>query len=149
MTTNATSNVLADIEAIKQVKAKYFYFLDTKQWESLRTLFTADALFDPDGEGAYTFNGVDGFVAGASKGLAHAVSVHHGHMPIIEVTGREATGIWAMSDYVEMYDADGKPLRGFWGYGHYHERYRNDDGVWRISSWKLTRLRVDDLSPTT
>jgi hypothetical protein len=69
-------------------------------------------------------------------------------MPIIEIDGHNATGIWAMSDYVEMFDADGVATHGFWGYGHYHERYRRDDGVWRISSWKLTRLRVDPLSPT-
>jgi hypothetical protein len=152
MTTHDTSGydapTLGDIEAIKQVKAKYFYFIDTKQWVPLRALFTADATFDPEGEGAYTFDGVDGFIAGASAGLAHAISVHHGHMPIIEVDGDEATAIWAMSDYVEMFDANGKPKRGFLGYGHYHERYRKDDGVWRMCSWKLTRLRVDELSPT-
>jgi hypothetical protein len=29
------------------------------------------------------------------------------------------------------------------GYGHYHETYEKTDGRWRISSLKLTRLRVD------
>jgi hypothetical protein len=29
--------------------------------------------------------------------------------------------------------------------GHYHETYRLVDSCWRIASWKLTRLRVDQL----
>jgi 3-phenylpropionate/cinnamic acid dioxygenase small subunit len=33
---------LADIEQIRQLKARYFRFLDTKQWEAWRGLFTDD-----------------------------------------------------------------------------------------------------------
>jgi SnoaL-like domain len=135
---------LADIEAIKRVKAEYFYFLDTKQWDRLRTVFTDDAEFDPAGEGAYTFDGLDGFMKGSSRSLANAISVHHGHMPIIDLlSATEATGIWAMTDYV---DVTGKAK--FVGYGHYHERYRKVGDTWKISSWKLTRLRVDSLPLT-
>jgi hypothetical protein len=133
---------LADVEAVKEVKARYFYYLDTKQWDALRTVFWEDAVFDPEGEGAYTFAGLEGFMAGASGGLANATSVHQGHTPIIEVDGDEATAIWAMTDYVEVHT---DPPRGFVGYGHYHERYSRRDGEWRIVSWKLTRLRVDPL----
>ena len=61
-------------------------------------------------------------------------------MPIIDLHGEnEASAIWAMQDYVQVGD------RTFKGYGHYHERYRRENGVWKISSWKLTRLRVDTL----
>lgn len=134
---------LADIEAIKRVKAEYFYFLDTKQWERLREVFTEDADFDSEGGGAFRFDGVDGFIAGASGPLANAISVHHGHMPIIDfISPTDATAIWAMSDYVELF---GPPARKFVGYGHYHERYRKQGDVWKISAWKLTRLRVDTL----
>ena len=136
---------LADIEAIKVLKAQYFYFLDTKQWERLRTLFTGDATFDPAGEGAYTFDGLAGFIAGASAGLADAVSVHHGHMPMIELVDADhATGIWSMTDDVAV--AGDRPRR-FIGKGHYHETYRRERGAWKIASWRLTRLRVDVLGP--
>ena len=134
---------LEAIEAIKVLKARYFYFLDTKQWDRLRDLFTVDATFDPEGEGDYTFDGLDGFVAGASRGLAEAVSVHHGHMPMIELVDADsARGIWAMTDDVAI---GGAAPRRFIGKGHYHETYRRMDGRWRIASWKLTRLRVDHL----
>ena len=136
---------LADIEAIKLLKAQYFYFLDTKQWGLLRALFTPDATFDPAGEGAYTFDGLDGFIAGASGGLADAVSVHHGHMPMIELVDADhARGIWSMTDDVSV---AGAAPRRFIGKGHYHETYRRQDGRWRIASWKLTRLRVDTVAP--
>lgn len=134
-------DALVAIEAVKLLKAQYFYFLDTKQWDRLRTLFTLDATFDPAGEGAYTFDGVDGFIAGASGGLAQAVSVHHGHMPMIEVTDADhASAIWSMTDDVAI---AGDPPRRFIGKGHYHETYRREAGEWKIASWKLTRLRVD------
>ena len=76
--------------------------------------------------------------------LESARTVHHGHMPEIELTGPDsAAGVWAMSDYVE-FASEGVPV-GFRGYGHYHERYVKRDGAWRIAHMKLTRLRRDPL----
>ncbi len=138
------ANTIDDVEAIKKLKAQYFYFLDTKQWDNLRTLFTPDADFDSAREGSYTFDGLAGFITGASASLQSGISVHHGHMPIIDFgADGEATGIWAMSDYVDLPDVN----RTFVGYGHYHERYRRVAGVWKICNWKITRLRVDNLNP--
>lgn len=34
------------IEEIKQLKARYFRFMDGKDWAGMRTIFTADATFD-------------------------------------------------------------------------------------------------------
>jgi hypothetical protein len=71
-------------------------------------------------------------------------------MPEIVLTGATtARGIWAMSDYVEFAEpareGRAKGYRGFVGAGHYEEEYRKVDGAWRISSMRLTRLRVDAL----
>ncbi len=75
---------------------------------------------------------------GCARILRHAVTVHHGHMPEITLTGSDtATGIWAMEDYVDW--GRGKAFRG---YGHYHEHYAKDpDAGWQITNLKLTRLR--------
>ncbi|HEY0937594.1 MAG TPA: nuclear transport factor 2 family protein [Trebonia sp.] len=75
--------------------------------------------------------------------LADAFTTHHGHMPEITLLGpTEATGVWAMFDYV-LYP--GRPT-GIKGYGHYHETYRKgDDGKWRISSKRNQRLRLDEI----
>ena len=34
------------MEEIRQLKARYFRFLDTKDWVGMRTIWTADAVFD-------------------------------------------------------------------------------------------------------
>jgi len=40
---------LAEIEAIKQLKARYFRLLDTKQWDAWREVFSDDFSADVDG----------------------------------------------------------------------------------------------------
>jgi hypothetical protein len=150
---------LTDLDAIKQLKARYFRYIDTKAWDSFRALFTDDADFyffdDSDFHAESTgappsatrqFSGGDRFVRRVSKILETAVTVHHGHMPEIEFTGDgEATGIWAMYDWVDDFEK-GYAIKGA---GHYHERYvKGEDGAWRISEMRLTRLRTDMVDPT-
>ena len=68
-------------------------------------------------------------------------------MPEITLLGPgRAAGIWAMFDYVEVEAKPPHPEVRLQGYGHYHETYEKDaDGRWRISSLRLTRLRIDSL----
>lgn len=40
------ATTLLEIEAIKQLKARYCRFLDTKQWDDWRALFTDDFVSD-------------------------------------------------------------------------------------------------------
>jgi hypothetical protein len=78
-------------------------------------------------------------MAGLRDLLADVVTVHHGHMPEIELTSATtATGIWALQDLLRW--PDGRELHG---YGHYHEEYEKSDGRWRIKKMTLTRLRTD------
>ena len=137
---------LADIEALKQLKARYFRFVDTKDWTGLRTLFTDDCrhyYVDQDGTERYTSN--DDYVPMMRATLDDGVTTHHGHTPEITLTSdTEAEGIWAMFDYVQTNAPQGRV--SLMGYGHYFETYRKgDDGVWRISSKRNVRLRVDDV----
>jgi hypothetical protein len=70
------------------------------------------------------------------------VTVHHGHMPEIEVTSpTTARGVWAMEDKLRW--PEGSPVRAMHGYGHYHETYERTQEGWRIKTITLTRLRVD------
>ncbi|HTZ23833.1 MAG TPA: nuclear transport factor 2 family protein, partial [Streptosporangiaceae bacterium] len=51
-----------------------------------------------------------------------------------------------MFDWVD----DPDQHRAFQGFGHYHEEYRRDgDGQWRISRLRLSRLRVDEVTPSS
>ena len=133
---------LVAVEEIKQLKARYFRLMDTKDWKAMREVFTDDARMDIDG---YVTDGGDAIIAFMSGVLAQVRTVHHGHMPEITVAGPDrATGIWAMYDYVE-FPGDAAAPQGLKGYGHYHEEYRIQDGAWRIASTRLGRLRVDPL----
>jgi len=132
---------LLDIEAIKQLKARYFRCMDTKDWVGFRDVFTADAVLEAEGRRREGGDDIAGFI---SKLLADVVTVHHGHMPEITLTGPDtATGVWAMFDYVEFPE---HPSASFRGYGHYNEEYVREDGGWRIRRLVLTRLRVDPLT---
>jgi hypothetical protein len=65
-------------------------------------------------------------------------------MAEIEPNLGEAEGVWAMFDYVQIEGANGRT--SIKGYGHYYETYRKcDDGKWRISSKRNTRLRLDEV----
>ena len=78
----ADAGTLVHVESIKQLKARYFRFIDTKQWEALRDVFTDDLQFYFESS-TPTITSADAFVAFISERLATAVSVHHGHMPEI------------------------------------------------------------------
>jgi hypothetical protein len=138
---------LADRTAIQELKASYFRLLDTKEWESWRALFTDDCCFYyDDGPVPMSTEPVessgDDFVEMVSRALKGAVTVHQGHMPEIQfLDDRNAQGIWAMYDWVDSSGSGGTSMQGF---GHYHEHYvKGDDGRWRISRLRLTRLRTD------
>jgi len=127
-----------DLEAIRQLKARYFRLMDTKQWEAFGQVFTQDATVAASPDPDEVFRGREEIVRRVSGALREAVTVHHGHMPEIEITGPDtARGIWAMYDFVDL------PQLVLHGWGHYHEEYRREDGVWRIASTRLTRLRLD------
>lgn len=145
---SAVDQELRDIEAIKQLKARYFRYMDTKRWADMRRQFTDDARFD----GTNVTTSVDAFIAALAERHRDAVTVHHGHMPEIALTGADtARGIWAMYDWVEHE----KPIApggraagylGFIGFGHYEEEYRREGGAWKISFLRLTRIRVNPVS---
>lgn len=139
---------LVAVEQIKQLKARYFRFVDEHRLDVFRSLFTADARIELDGHG--TFEGADAFVdwmLASRRAERGRVSVHHGHMPEIELTSETtACGVWAMFDYVENWGGEERSrIRVTQGYGHYHEEYQKNADGWRISALRLTRLRVDDL----
>ena len=136
-----------DIEAIKQVKARYFRCMDTKDWDGMREVFAPDVRIDTSGDGGGIQENVDDFMTMLVANIGDVTTVHHGHMPEITLTSdTTATGIWAMEDH--LWWPEGAPLKHLHGYGHYHETYeKGADGTWRIKSLLLTRLRVDIETP--
>jgi len=137
---------LAAIEEIKQLKARYFYAYDHKDWDMWR-----DEVWAPEGrlevpEMARDIAPREAMIEWVIAQSADQVSVHHGHTPIIEITSdTTAKGIWAMED--RIYRSREHPLNGdtsfVLGFGHYHETYVKLDIGWRIRSTRLTRLHTE------
>jgi len=150
-----TERLLA-IEAIKQLKARYFRCVDTKDWEGVASLFALDAQFTRSG----AVNVLDPWTGAFNpplpaqpearigrveivKMIRAAVeqvrTVHHGFMPEIEILDEDrAQGIWAMSD--EIRDKDYRlVLRGC---GHYHETYERAAAGWLIKTSRISRIQL-------
>jgi hypothetical protein len=132
-----------DVEALKQLKARYFRTMDTKDWAAMRLVFADDVVIDTTGSGGNVVSGADEFLAFLRQSIGDVVTVHQGHTPEIELTsGTTATGIWAMEDMLRW--PNGQELHG---YGHYRETYEKVGGEWRIKTSTLTRLRMDFTEP--
>ena len=143
MTPPRSLQELLDIEAIKQLKADYFYLMDMKQWDEWRELFTED--FTVAGAAVHE-GGRDAFVDFVREHLTGVSSCHAGSMPVIEMLGEtSARGRWSMSDDLRLPAghpwAGAQPTRRL-GYGYYDEEYRREGDTWRISWMQLSRLRV-------
>jgi SnoaL-like domain len=147
---------LAAVDAIKQVKARYFRGVDTGDAELVRSVLAEDCELDYVGCCADPATGRDFFPAmnvvmkgNASWSSALAdmgiVSVHQGHNAEIEILSEtRARAIWSMTDrmYVTRPN-DAIPFTELVGHGHYHETYEKLDGVWKIRTTHITRLRVE------
>jgi len=136
---------LLALEAIKALKASYFRYIDTKDWEGLGSLFRADAVVDiSDDKPGCIITGRDAFIESVSQSLRDCVSVHHGHCPEISFTSdTTAEGIWAMEDILQWSEEADSPVRSLRGYGHYFETYDCVDGRWYFRTLRLKRLRTD------
>lgn len=147
---NRLATLLA-IEEIKRLKARYFRYMDTGDWDGFASLFTEDALFDvrgaleenPDpatlGE---PIRGRAAIVDYVRSGISVLTSAHYGHMPEIDILSDDsATGIWALDDILRP--PAGGPFALFRGHGHYHERYSRIEGRWHIAELRITRLMVE------
>ena len=139
----------SDLEGIRQLKARYFRLMDTKDWDGLATVFTPDVHIDMRAEGGGITDSVADYLPFLIAQIGEVTTVHHGHMPEITFTGDDtADGVWAMED--RLWWPEGSPIAHVHGWGHYHESYARSTDGWRISHMTLTRLRRDlELAPPT
>lgn len=141
---------LAALEDIRQLKARYFRGVDSKDAALLRSVFTADAETDfrsesPDRNPALLQRNPDVFVENTLRLLSGIVSVHSGSMPEIRLlSAEEAEGTWFMSDrlWVEQPELAKLPFRTLEGHGIYHDRYHRTAQGWRIAATRLERLKI-------
>ena len=137
----------ADIEAIKVLKARYFRMMDTKDWDGLTAVFADDVVIDVTNEGGGVTRSAVEYVAFLRLVIEDVITVHHGHMPEIELTSETtASGMWALED--RLWWPEGGPLTSMHGFGHYRETYERTDDGWRIKTMTITRLhRLVEVPP--
>ncbi len=128
-----------DIEAIRQLKARYFRTLDQKDWSGYRQVFADDVeidVTDDAADGRYT--GTEIYLPMIESLLGTATTVHRGGQAEITVDGDTASGIWAMDD--RIWFPGGATLVGS---GWYEETYRRTTDGWLIATMRLRRHRVE------
>lgn len=127
-----------DVEEIKKLKARYFRALDSQDWEAYAGVFAEDCMVDLSRAGGGKYHGRVEFHAYGSS-LKLVQSVHHGHMPEIDLTGpNTANGVWVLEDYNIWEDGTQNH-----GWGHYVETYVKRNGRWYIKNMALSYLRVE------
>lgn len=144
---------LEAIELIKQLKARYFRFLDTANWEGLQSVFTDDATIhfkSPSYD--ISFSGWKDMQQFYSSAFTEKrFGMHTGHHPEITVNGDTAVGLWYLHDiFVNLEDNT-----TFEGSAIYRDEYVKVDGEWKIRHSAYERLfeqitpRGDDAKVTS
>jgi len=125
---------LEDIQAITQLKYRYFRLLDHMQWDELRECFTDDVETHYE-SGHYRFEGIDElmrFLSESLNGLTQGgrFALHLGHHPEIELLDAHSAR-WRWTLHAPVLD------RGAGRVGNhdsfYEDEYRKTEGGWRIS----------------
>lgn len=123
---------LLDIEAIRQLKARYCYCVDASDWDALAQLWTEDAIFDCGFFGRYLGRAeiMDVFfrqlIANAATFNAHMV-----HNPLIEIDGDVATGVWYLTAQTIVKG------QAVWAMGIYRDEYRRVGDTWQMAASKF------------
>ena len=123
---------LVEKDQIKELKARYFRGLDTKDWDLFASTLTEDVRGRYSG-GQLSFDGKDPLVDFMRENLSvgTVITMHHGHHPEISINddGIGATGVWYLQDMV--IDLVGKTR--LYGAAVYKDEYRKENGAWLIS----------------
>ena len=131
---------LEELSAIEQIKRAEGAVLPVHGHQGLGRLpggVRADATMDttqeaPDLEVVRGNENIRQFVEGA---VGPVVTVHHGHMPEIEITSpTTASGVWAMQDFLQMPEGSPLGMKSMTGWGHYTETYELVGGEWLIKT---------------
>jgi SnoaL-like protein len=141
---------LVALEEIKRLKHRYLRCVDTKDWDGLADVLTADAVAD---YGTPTYGkplklvGRDAIVGFMRENLGPGlITTHYATQPEIDIDGDEATGTWAFQDTVIVVEH----RFVITGAAFYEDRYRREDGRWHIAHTGYERtyeatLKLDDL----
>lgn len=127
-------DIIADLEAVKQLKYRYLRAFDTKHWDGFAATLTDDVAGDygtsVDGKPLSFTNRTDlvGYMRAAVG--PNVVTEHRVTHPEITVNGDEASGIWYLQDRVIVAEANFMLI----GAAFYRDRYRRTTDGWQVSA---------------
>lgn len=133
---------LEDIEAIKQLKHRYFFSCDQKRPRQVRECF-ADGPIDLNYGRIGRFENADAMVDIFERlaCVEHIVEMHHAQNPQIELLGEDlARGTWGL--YYFLIDTRQQICTQLGGF--YEDEYRRQKGEWKISasSFQVTSSQI-------
>ncbi|MFD1561850.1 nuclear transport factor 2 family protein [Paraburkholderia silviterrae] len=134
---------LEALEQIRQRKAQYCRYLDTKQFDAWESVFKPDAkviFYSPDSSVIAEFNSIAELSAVSRKLFATTQTIHQTHNSEIDFKSPvEASAIWSMEDW-HVYAPEGdNPSKTMHGYGFYYDTWELVSGEWKIARLELRR----------
>jgi hypothetical protein len=134
-------------DQVRQAKARYCRYLDTKQWDAFAGMFIPMpdiTMYDEGGTLIVAYSAREAFIDAARDYLEGARSIHQVHNDeLTQLSDREIGAIWSMEDYILFPEgANGRPSRHH-GYGHYHETWVLTAEGWRIAALELRRTILE------
>jgi SnoaL-like domain len=140
--------MLMDMEAIRQLKHRYFRCIDTANVAELAEIFHDDVeVHFVGGTYEWKLNGKAQYL-GSIGGAFHnqAIGHHNAHHPEIQMLSpTEATAIWYLNDHMWQLDS-GIYTRGT---ALYWDRYLKVDGRWLIRETRYRRIYEMNGKPDT
>lgn len=131
--------VLEDVEAIKQLKARYCLACDDNfNVNALMDLFAEDAIWEGDNLGLHQGReAIRDFYRGITSLLTFAI--HYVTNPVIDVEGDRARGSWYLLE-----PGTRRNEEALWIVGRYDDEYARIDGRWLF---KRVNLKILIRSP--
>ena len=129
---------LEDLEAIKQLKARYCEICDDDHDpERITGIFTEDGIWEGRGIGrAVGHQEIRALFRRFQKTISF--SQHMTMNPVIEVDGDMAKGTWYFFGPFTMAEEN----QALWQACRYHEDYRKVDGAWKIAHLRVKSPRM-------
>ncbi|MGG6239416.1 nuclear transport factor 2 family protein [Nodosilinea sp. AN01ver1] len=140
---NMNLHQLTALEDIRQAKARYCRFIDLKQWDNLKNLFTPTVnltFYGVQGELLYQFTDLQIFIDQTAAMLDNAQTIHQVHNPEIQLTSETtAQTIWSMEDWITYPEDVNGLFKTLHGFGHYYETLEFRKGCWLTTTLSLKR----------
>jgi hypothetical protein len=131
---------LAEIEAIKALKARRVRALDMKDWDTYEGLHAPEHVSHGFKGGPAV--GPQAMMERLLSQVRDVVTIHMVHSPDIRLSSETtATGSWMLED--RLFWRQGEDEHWFHGFGYYDETYVKRAGRWFFTSRHLHRLRVE------